>query len=1420
MKHYKRIGLLAVFFLLLGVGFTNGLKYKYTDVNEEVVEIVRVNKIKKIKRVPASDEEVMPIVPAKVAITNNTPSPSSLESYRNDTSYPTIEPADSDSFNSYAEGGGYIPMSDNSNTRFGSSYSGSPSTSNRAGTGNGTSPTSSSNVGYGSGGYAAAPYVGSNSDSTPTTTTNNSQNKPDPTDVSFSISSIAIKEGQLILKGKNLSAVKTIQVNGNSVSGNLIKVSDSTSELIAMGINGIKLVAGKVYNLVVSDAYASSTFPIEIVLADGSISPRKLAPLSASEDGFVLKWDAIGRTWVAAPDEVGSGPDGGISSITKGAGIVGEGAVIEAVGSIAVDVGTNAHQIPQFNVDKKLILNNSNVIELNETSTISFKEETEEFVFGMFSEIFKLRNKTTDATIFEVDGNDFKVSGRSVCLSDGTNCPTTGGDYVSLVTAAPPLSASGTDSVTISLGMDNTSIGLNGGNQLTVLAGGITSSKLDSMGANTVGQVLKWSGSNWEAGTDLNNGLTTESDPTVAPFAKSANFPAVCDPNEKLTILGPLDTFTCEPIVLESTDMTAVIENAINDNENTKAPTQNAVFDALAGKQNSIDASSDITMKYLKLMTDGAFWVGFKAPALTTGNLLFTLPNKYGDPGQVLKTDGSGNLDWVDATTGSVTGITATAPLAASGTGTVTISLGNDGITNSHINSAAAISWSKIDTSGATAADVGAASSTTTFTAGTALSGGGDLSSNRTLNVSFDDSTVGVNGSNQLIVKNGGITNDHISASAAIAWSKIDTTGATADTDTTGILSSTDWNLFYNKLDSTLDSGKIFVGNSSHEASAVTMTGDATLSNTGVLTLATIPLTKGGTGATTQAGAANAVLPSQGGNGGKFLTTDGSNVSWSPIVFTETDTLASVTGRGATTSTAVTLNGGASFPGNGIWNSSGNVGIGTTNPALALHISRTDVNADILLESTSATVGGQSGLVMINYNKIGSSDSVNKVEALGARGTNAAPSLSLIDDKLLQIMGRGYTGTDGFLGFNTAAGINILSDGNMESGSAPGRLEICTTSTGSNFCLPRIVVKNSGNVGIGTTSPQTSLDLSGKTDAVRLPAGTTAERPAAPANGDIRYNAQTAKLEAYVGGQWITVAGGGSSGLRDCNTGNPNDVMVPVGNWCVDKYEASVWSSADGSGTSYFRDGLSGDTYYPNAANLPPDFNRDGSGASVVYAVSKPGVIPARGLTWFQASVACANSGKQLIPDSVWVAAALGTKDPGAGSGTGGLNGGSATDAAAAQCNINTSAASTGTWIENNNNVRPTAKAGATSQGTNACISRFGVEDMVGNLWEWTDAGSVPTGVDSAGFAQGKNNTNGGPFSTADGTWNVNGSAHGCDGPGSSKGTCGWKNNTVSAALRGGTWNSGAHAGVFALLLSYSASNSRWNLGFRCARSR
>jgi hypothetical protein len=67
---------------------------------------------------------------------------------------------------------------------------------------------------------------------------------------------------------------------------------------------------------------------------------------------------------------------------------------------------------------------------------------------------------------------------------------------------------------------------------------------------------------------------------------------------------------------------------------------------------------------------------------------------------------------------------------------------------------------------------------------------------------------------------------------------------------------------------------------STSTSSALTTVGTIT---SGVWQGTTIGLGYGGTGATTQAGAANAILPSQTSNSGKYLKTDGSNVSWATV---------------------------------------------------------------------------------------------------------------------------------------------------------------------------------------------------------------------------------------------------------------------------------------------------------------------------------------------------------------------------------------------------------------------------------------------------------------------------------------------------------------------------------------------------------
>ena len=65
-------------------------------------------------------------------------------------------------------------------------------------------------------------------------------------------------------------------------------------------------------------------------------------------------------------------------------------------------------------------------------------------------------------------------------------------------------------------------------------------------------------------------------------------------------------------------------------------------------------------------------------------------------------------------------------------------------------------------------------------------------------------------------------------------------------------------------------------------------------------------------------------------------------------------------------------------------------------------------------------------------------------------------------------------------------------------------------------------------IGVGTTTPAVTLDLTSNTDAVAMPSGTTAQRPTG-VNGQIRYNSSDNAFEGYANGSWGEIGGGGGA---------------------------------------------------------------------------------------------------------------------------------------------------------------------------------------------------------------------------------------------------------------------------------------------------
>lgn len=229
------------------------------------------------------------------------------------------------------------------------------------------------------------------------------------------------------------------------------------------------------------------------------------------------------------------------------------------------------------------------------------------------------------------------------------------------------------------------------------------------------------------------------------------------------------------------------------------------------------------------------------------------------------------------------------------------------------------------------------------------------------------------------------------------------------------------------------------------------------------------------------------------------------------------------------------------------------------------------------------------------------------------------------------------------------------------------------------------------------------------------------------------------------------------------------DDAVQVGDICVDKYEASVWSNPPGGnlGTQY---GI-GNTGYP--------CSQTGEDCNAIYAVSMEGLTPSQTITWFQAQRACVNVGKRLLTNAEWQMAAAGTPD------TGGA------DDHATTCNTDLTVGITE----------------APSGSRTGCVSAWGVYDMVGNVWEWT-ADWVPR---SAGCSP----SHWAAFS--DDEMCLSGADTHVPIPGSSDAS----RAGPGALLRGGAFSDGPLAGPLAVSGLVSPADSvvqGTGVGFRCGR--
>ena len=205
------------------------------------------------------------------------------------------------------------------------------------------------------------------------------------------------------------------------------------------------------------------------------------------------------------------------------------------------------------------------------------------------------------------------------------------------------------------------------------------------------------------------------------------------------------------------------------------------------------------------------------------------------------------------------------------------------------------------------------------------------------------------------------------------------------------------------------------------------------------------------------------------------------------------------------------------------WKQGGNVGIGTASPGAKLDVSSSSTSVIRLSNSDTSLIEGQ---------KTGSIEFSQSDSSTHATGVTGRISMS-------SVKGFGnpnYYGNAADMIFQVGAGNGWADD---------------------NATLDALTIKNgSGRVGIGTDSPEVSLDLGTKTDAIQLPAGDNTARAAIsnPFGGMIRYNTTDDQFEGYSGvgaaGSWGAIGGGGASATittRSTTTANATTTVFALG---------------------------------------------------------------------------------------------------------------------------------------------------------------------------------------------------------------------------------------------------------------------------------